>query len=81
MLYDIEDITHLEYMGDNRIHAFYRLWFMMVKECEVTLPERTLRNILARKLEKSHKLKEDLAYYHRQPEDSQRKTCGFSSTT
>ena len=64
-------------MGDNKIHSFYRIWFMMTKECEVPLPERTLRNMLARKLEASVKLKEDLAYYHRLPEDDKQKTYAY----
>ena len=77
MLYDIEDIAQLEWMGDQKIHSFYRIWFMMTKECEVPLPERTLRNMLSRKLEASVKLKEDLAYYHRLPEDHEQKTYAY----
>ena len=61
MVYDIEDITQLQYSGDAKIHSFYRLWFMMTEECEVKLPERKLRNILLKKLEKSNKLEEYVA--------------------
>ena len=78
LLYDVEDITSLEWMGDHKIHSFYRLWFMMTRECEAVLPERTLRNMLARKLSKSTKLKEDIAYYDRLPEFNEQKTYAYA---
>ena len=74
MVYDIEDITQLQYSGDAKIHSFYRLWFMMTEECAVKLPERTLRNILLKKLEKSNKMKEDVAYFHRLADDHEQQT-------
>ena len=73
LVYDIEDITALEYPGDAQIHSFWRLWFMMVAECETTLGEKALRNILYRQLKKSTELVQDLAYYDRQPEGHEHK--------
>ena len=77
MLYNLEDIVGLSYPGDNRIHEFYRLWMMMVKECEVQLPERTLRHMLVTKLEKSKKLEPDIAYFHRLPDSDPQKTYQY----
>ena len=77
MLYNLEDLVGLVYPGDNRIYEFYRLWMMMVKECEVQLGENTLRHMLVTKLDKSKKLEQDIAYFHRLPDNDPQKTYQY----
>ena len=51
------------------MHTFRYLWESATASTTGTLSEETLASILLEKLEQSNKLKDDIAYYYRLPEN------------
>ena len=66
VIYSVEDLTSLQWMGDKDMHTFRFYWDQITGTLRDRLDEATLANILVKKLEKSAELSEDIARYYRQ---------------
>ena len=61
----IEDLASLTWMGDREMHTFRHKWSMITESIPDRLPQETLASVLAKKLERSNELKDDMAHYGR----------------
>ena len=61
----IEDLAKFEWLGDRDLHTFRHRWSMIVEGFTDNLREDTLASVLAKKLEQSGELREDIAYNYR----------------
>ena len=68
-MYTIEDLAKLEWLGDRDLHTFRHRWSLITEGLSDNLSEETLATVLAKKLEQSQDLKEDIAYYYRCTDD------------
>ena len=64
----IEDLAKLEWLGDRHLRTFRHRWNMITEGLADNLSEDTLATVLAKKLEQSGELREDIAYYYRCPD-------------
>ena len=64
-VYNIQDLTGLPWLGDNRMHQFKVLWESMATRMSSELSDNMLSELLCHKMEDSKVLADDLAYYHR----------------
>ena len=67
VVYTVQDLTGLEWLGDKNMHTFKYFWDTMVARMRSEFSEATLSEILVGKLEKSVELKEDIRHYQRSP--------------
>ena len=77
VVYTVQDLTGLEWLGDKNMHSFRHYWDAMTQKVRNELNESTLADILLAKLEKSVELKEDIRHYQRQREGHEDKTYSY----
>jgi hypothetical protein len=68
-MYTIEDLAKLEWLGDRDLHTLRHRWSLTTEGLSDNLSEETLATVLAKKLEQSQDLKEDIAYYYQCTDD------------
>ena len=74
LVYSIEHLTRLTWMGDNEMHTFRDTWDNIMVN---SLAEVSKRDLLFRKMEQSKELAEDLAHYRRLPEGHEDKSYSW----
>jgi hypothetical protein len=67
VVYNIERLTELKWLGDSKIHDFYMTWDNIMRNMKDRLSDDTLMDLLARKLKPPKVLESDLANFHRRP--------------
>ena len=68
MVYSVEDLASLAYPGDREMHTFRYYWNTITTSMQDKINDKTLANMLVKKLEASQELKEDIAHYYRKRE-------------
>ena len=68
LVYTIEHLTGLQWMGDKQMHTFLANWHFIIGNMKDTLGIPTLQDLFERKIRVSKELSEDIGHYDRQPE-------------
>ena len=68
LVYSIEDLAKLEWLGDTDMHKFRHYWTQYTSQMKDTLSDTTLINILLKSLKTLRVLTEDIAHFCRHDE-------------
>ena len=77
VVYTIQDLTNLEWMGDKHMQSFKFYWETMSARMTNELSEKSLSEILVDKMSASQVLHEDVMYYHRIRDEHEDHTYQF----
>ena len=77
IVYNITDLSNLQWLGDPSMQSFLYAWYVMVNGMQSTIEESTLRDLLLTKMEKSVALQYDLFYYYRLPDNDPNKSYQY----
>jgi hypothetical protein len=77
LVYSIEHLSKLSWVGDNEMHTFRDTWDNILCNMVDNLAEISKRDLLFRKMEGSKELSEDMAHYRRLPEGHEDKSYAW----
>jgi hypothetical protein len=77
MVYSVEHLSKIEYLGDNKLPEFFSSWNKIVESTRDKLAQETLRDVLYRKIRKSAALGNDIHHFERLDHGNPEKSYQF----